>query len=335
MVLKDILDPSTGLKTEGSTGTGRRSRAPWLRVFDRSASPSATDGLYVVYLFSISMDRVYLSLGQDVTAFRDQFGAGDRYRLELRKAASNYRSSLGLEEHGGADVDLAAPKGSLQEGYELGSIVAVEYNVSALPNVGALEADLTQMCELYLRGLRDPLVPNVDELLESAAVPPPEQVVEFLEPEGPSRQGRSGGRRGGSGSRRRPRDESKKIGDHGEELVIEAERARLRDGDRPDLAQAVDHPAGRGEYPGYDVSSFELDGSPRLIEVKASLSKRETHFVTRNEWEAAQRLGDRYWFYLVSNVFKARVGILPIQNPAGLVDVGELEIEVDRFVIRS
>src|SRR4051812_6866466 len=59
------------LEVEGRDGTGRKTEIPWVRVHSASRSPSATDGWYVVYLFSAAGDRAYLSLNQGTTRWEN------------------------------------------------------------------------------------------------------------------------------------------------------------------------------------------------------------------------------------------------------------------------
>ncbi|MFJ5729874.1 MrcB family domain-containing protein [Streptomyces paradoxus] len=59
--------PPGDLGVEGRDGTGLKSEIPWVRVFVREQSPSSTTGWYVVYLFSATGRRVYLSLNQGTT----------------------------------------------------------------------------------------------------------------------------------------------------------------------------------------------------------------------------------------------------------------------------
>ena len=61
------------------------------------------------------------------------------------------------------------------------------------------------------------------------------------------------------------------LGKMGEEFALELEKRRLWDAGRDDLSKRVEHVAvTQGDGLGYDVGSFELDGGPRLIEVKTT-----------------------------------------------------------------
>lgn len=79
------------------------------------------------------------------------------------------------------------------------------------------------------------------------------------------------------------------LGRAGEELVLTHERASLLSAGRTDLADRirwVSHVDGDGA--GYDVRSFDPDGSDRLIEVKTTNGWERTPFyITRNELAVA------------------------------------------------
>ena len=56
----------------------------------------------------------------------------------------------------------------------------------------------------------------------------------------------------------------------------------------------------RGDGAGYDVASFEADGSPRLIEVKTTNGGPETPFyVTAKEVRVSVERAADYWLYRV------------------------------------
>jgi hypothetical protein len=75
------------------------------------------------------------------------------------------------------------------------------------------------------------------------------------------------------------------LGKEGEKLVLEHERAYLVAADRPDLARKIEWTSEeRGDGAGYDIRSFDLDGSDRLIEVKTTNGSALTpFFLSENE----------------------------------------------------
>jgi hypothetical protein len=80
------------------------------------------------------------------------------------------------------------------------------------------------------------------------------------------------------------------LGRAGEERVLAHERASLLAAGRTDLAEQirwVSHVDGDGA--GYDIRSFDMDGSDRLIEVKTTNGWERTPFhITRNELAIAK-----------------------------------------------
>lgn len=78
---------------------------------------------------------------------------------------------------------------------------------------------------------------------------------------------------------------NRKTGQRGEEIVYYSERARLSAAGRPDLANKVKWVSQEdGDGAGYDVLSFETDGTERFFEVKTTIGpKRTPFFLSRNE----------------------------------------------------
>lgn len=72
---------------------------------------------------------------------------------------------------------------------------------------------------------------------------------------------------------------------------------------------------------GYDISSVELDGRKRFIEVKTTISSKPLHinrvFLTKNEWNAANSLKDRYFVYRLI-LSKTSKQLFVLQDPVGL-----------------
>lgn len=89
------------------------------------------------------------------------------------------------------------------------------------------------------------------------------------------------------------------LGAEGEEVALEAEKHRLREEGHYDLAEKVCLVSGDHTY-GFDIFSYEKDGSPRLIEVKTSRSVDDTvNFSTSHrQWERAHS-GANYYYYFV------------------------------------
>jgi hypothetical protein len=97
-------------------------------------------------------------------------------------------------------------------------------------------------------------------------------------------------------------------------FVVEFERKRLHDDGRRDLVRRIEWIAqARGDGAGYDVQSFNVDGSSRLIEVKTTgLGKYFPFNVTVNEVHCSQARPLEFHLYRVFNFGPdARLYMLP------------------------
>ena len=96
----------------------------------------------------------------------------------------------------------------------------------------------------------------------------------------------------------------KKVGDVGEELVVEMEKRRLFKLGRKDLADRVVHASKEiGDGLGYDIESFNVEGEiveKMYIEVKATTGGVSKPFdVSANEVEVSSEIGDNYYIYRI------------------------------------
>lgn len=92
------------------------------------------------------------------------------------------------------------------------------------------------------------------------------------------------------------------IGELGEREVIEYEKKRLES--YPDLQRKIQWQSQKSDAIGYDILSFEKDGTPRQIEVKSTTDESSDTFsfiMTENERLHAIALPN-YWIYRVFDV---------------------------------
>ena len=95
--------------------------------------------------------------------------------------------------------------------------------------------------------------------------------------------------------------ENSALGSAGEDFVIRYEQARLIQAGRGGLAERVEQVSvTRGPGEGFDVLSYENNGTDRLIEVKTTKFGEYTpFFVTSNEYARSKADSDRYHVYRV------------------------------------
>jgi hypothetical protein len=93
------------------------------------------------------------------------------------------------------------------------------------------------------------------------------------------------------------------IGAMGEQAVLAAERRRLRKLGFLEQANKVERVSLRSVAEGYDIVSFEDDGTtPRFLEVKATDGTSPVVDISRGEWEAAKRHRKHYYLVRVMHV---------------------------------
>ncbi len=107
----------------------------------------------------------------------------------------------------------------------------------------------------------------------------------------------------------------KRIGDRGEQIVLRAERKFLNKNGKKDLAKLVDQISERDDSVGYDILSFELDGTKRLIEVKSTLRKigKNSIYISANELKVAEN-EKNYYFYIIYEAGSKRPKIWKVKS---------------------
>lgn len=113
---------------------------------------------------------------------------------------------------------------------------------------------------------------------------------------------------------------TKDIGDIGESLVHGHECMRIKLGGREDLIHLIKRIPTQFAV-GYDISSVELDERKRYIEVKTTISSKPLHFnrihMTKNEWNTANSMHDRYYVYRLL-LSKTERKLFLLQDPVRL-----------------
>ncbi|MDB4664170.1 DUF3427 domain-containing protein [bacterium] len=94
---------------------------------------------------------------------------------------------------------------------------------------------------------------------------------------------------------------NRQLGLEGELLVLEHEINKLKEAGFPDLASKVIHTSViQGDGAGYDIKSFNEDGSPKYIEVKSTRGSLNTDFyMSPNERRFAEKNAENFYLYRV------------------------------------
>jgi len=101
--------------------------------------------------------------------------------------------------------------------------------------------------------------------------------------------------------------ENKKLGGDGEDFVVALEQYDLRKAGCHKLARRVERVSNKlGDGVGYDVLSFETDGSEKYIEVKTTNHGKQTpFFISANEFEFSIDYSSQAYLYRVFNFSKS------------------------------
>mgnify|MGYP001347847601 CR=1 FL=1 len=108
------------------------------------------------------------------------------------------------------------------------------------------------------------------------------------------------------------------VGTAGEIWVLEEEKKVLEEQGKRELAANVKHVALTDPSAGYDIKSFENDGTEKYIEVKTTFGDKNRPFpITANEVEVSKKLKDKYWIYRIHSVKlkKGQVSMYKLQGP--------------------
>jgi len=191
-LVKDMLAGLSSLipdlAVEGRDGTGRKTRVPWIRVYSKSRSPSATSGWYVAGLFAADGSAVFLSINQGTTSFEaGGFKASATDLLAARVRWAGGVLGAAIDEAGASidDIELKDPRG-LGAGYERGNVCSYRFSrdelsddlfrdhlrtlVGLLQELYAAEDDpARRMAELQHSGSLEPLHPVSPPLSDTRA----------------------------------------------------------------------------------------------------------------------------------------------------------------------
>ncbi|MBT2734120.1 MrcB family domain-containing protein [Bacillus sp. ISL-7] len=133
----------------GSVGQGQWAEIPWVAIFLRNLTTTATKGYDIVYLFTENMDGFYISLNQGYTYYKEKYGT--KVGKEKIKAVSSIlRNKLHTvpDRLKGDQINLKG-NGNLSQGYEGGHIFGRYYSKNSLPSSEELIQDLLDLIIVY------------------------------------------------------------------------------------------------------------------------------------------------------------------------------------------
>lgn len=113
---------------------------------------------------------------------------------------------------------------------------------------------------------------------------------------------------------------NRELGELGELIVLEMERKHLLAKGHTELAEKIQHMALIDPNAGYDILSFEPDGSEKFIEVKTTEGRQNTQFfISENEVSTSRSAPEKYWLYRLYN-FSRKDNTTDIYKRKGAID---------------
>lgn len=147
---KGILAPifnDKDLFYNGGAGQGRWTKTPWIAIIDTNKTTTAQHGIYVVYLFSEDMKRIYLTLNQGVTKLREKYGiisASKQLLGTAKKIQANYQID-GFISDNKIEISTKSPG----KDYENSTIFHKDYKQNNIPPNETLINDLKTIVSFY------------------------------------------------------------------------------------------------------------------------------------------------------------------------------------------
>ena len=134
---------------EGSVGKGNWATVPWVCIFDKEITTSATKGVYIVYLLSKDGETLYLTFNQGCTNIRNTRSKSETIKIMREKAK---QLALRLDSRGfesDENINLGSGLTELGELYQKGTIFYKAYHKENVPSSEELLSDLRDIMDIY------------------------------------------------------------------------------------------------------------------------------------------------------------------------------------------
>ena len=335
--LNQIFTEEGIFEVKFSSGQGKWASVPWIAFFDKEITTKATEGYYIVYLFKCDMSGVYISLNQGFSFFK-QLYKQDKFK-NIKKVSNYWQGQLNIENSkcsfnkihlNWKELNL---KTDLPEGYELGNICSIYYDLNKLKKISneellsdlerikflleeikskltVIESSSTRKRDFslfnkeiiedytweYTSELKEQNELNLQNLSLGKKVDLPNQ-MKFCNVNNATKHTRK--------DYVKEHKRNTKQGKRAEKLVVELEKTRLSN--NSDLKKYVDkienRPIKVGDGDGYDILSYKLNKKTNevekhYIEVKSTFGNINTPFyMTKHEIDVAEEKGEQYSIY--------------------------------------
>lgn len=131
-------------KIKGSIGNGQFASIPWVVIMNEEITKAPTKGIDIVFLFSADGKKVYLTLNQGATYFKEK----NLKKAEIVKISKSIYEILDSPKSEPVDIDLKSDT-DLGKGYENTTISGYEYYINDMPNSSIIESDINKLLNDY------------------------------------------------------------------------------------------------------------------------------------------------------------------------------------------
>jgi len=132
----------------GSCGKSKWAKIPWVAIMHKSVTKTTMEGVYIVYLFSSDMKRLYLTLNQGCTKLKDEYGKATAIE-KMISIATSIRNKLNPKSWK-TDDNISIGN----EFYEKGMIFYKLYEKDNIPSDEVLKSDLNDLINIYIDYIR-------------------------------------------------------------------------------------------------------------------------------------------------------------------------------------
>ena len=163
---------------DASVGDGNLAAIPWLAIMEKGITSSVRNGYFVVFLFSRSTSKLYLSLGIGATQFQEIYNKNQKCIDEIKLAADTFRNQFKdyfkgysyknidlLEDNLTFEEPLKGSSRNLVSCYQAGTIINEVYDVNDLDEK-KIYSDLDNYVDIYEKIINDPLSDTIEFLAE-------------------------------------------------------------------------------------------------------------------------------------------------------------------------
>lgn len=138
---------------KGSCGYGTFASIPGCRIADPRISPNSKKGIYIVYLFSHPIGKVYLALIFGVKEKMDKYKSLNKnWEVEINNDIERVRNFIPkdqITEFETINSNINLGDGDKAENYKAGIILYKEYSLDNFPENDVIENDYIKMMDAY------------------------------------------------------------------------------------------------------------------------------------------------------------------------------------------